>query len=89
MRHWIITCLVVLFFAGCSGETEKTLIKKGDVVRVEYLQRSWGSVAKTILYFDDCSTMVLSFNYYNVPANPVSVYQYSNEWNTWYKLVSD
>ena len=79
MKYLLILCLLL---CGCEVKRDWTILKEGEVERVEYKEGiGWGAANKTIIYFEDGTSYVL-MGYHDVPSNYVKIYknQYTSRW---------
>lgn len=69
----ILFMFLIFIVAGCC-ENKCSLIKEGEVVKVDYLQGNFGEDSKTIFYFSDGATQVLVGNY-SIPTKKIKIYE--------------
>ena len=76
----IILICICLFLAGCAEE--ERMVCEGTLLKVEYLQESWGGQSKTILHFTDKTTYVL-LGMHHIPYKNIVVHKeirWSGDW---------
>lgn len=90
IKNFAVTILLIIVLIGCAPkEATYTLIKEGEVSRVEYIQGNFSARDKTAIYFTD-GTCIVSRCHRSVPHKKIRVIQdsrYSNGYFTIEQLI--